>query len=102
MFVPFVFNMSTFNEAPFLWWFYMGLDFAKKNNAAIIAQEVYCDTPVSVFAANGRAEAFNKAFVDEHWGYALSKNKDLKDPRTSFWRRSSGGRAPYRTLSAIC
>ena len=81
MFVPFVFNMSTFNEAPFLWWFYMGLDFAKKNNAAIIAQEVYCDTPVSVFAANGRAEAFNKAFVDEHWGYALPKNKDLKDPR---------------------
>lgn len=81
MFVPFVFNMSTFSRAPFLWWFYNGLDFIKKTQSAIIAQEIYCDTPVSAFTAEGRAEAFNKAFVDEHWFYDLPKNSDLKNKR---------------------
>ena len=40
MFIPFVFNMSTFNEAPYLWWFYKGLDFVKRTNSAIVAQEI--------------------------------------------------------------
>lgn len=78
MFVPFVFNMSTFNDAPFLWWFYMGLDFIKRTHSAIIAQEVYCNTSPSEFAASGRRDAFDKAFVDEHFGYRLPKNQDLK------------------------
>lgn len=78
MFVPFVFNMSTFNEAPYLWWFYMGLDFVKRTHSAIIAEEVYCNTPPSKFAADGRWEAFNKASIDEHFGYCLPKNRDLE------------------------
>lgn len=78
MFVPFVFNMSTFNDAPFLWWFYMGLDFIKQTHSAIIAQEVYCSTPPSKFAADGRREAFDKVFVKEHWDYHLPKNQDLQ------------------------
>ena len=77
MFVPFVFNMSTINNAPFLWWFYMGLDFIKREHSAIIAQEEYCSIPPSEYAAAGRLEAFSKAFVDEHWGYSLPKNSDL-------------------------
>lgn len=81
MFVPFVFNMSTFKEAPFLWWFYKGLDFVKKTNSAIIAQEIYCDTPPSAFVERGRSEAFNKITVDLHWQYRLPKNEDLKTQR---------------------
>lgn len=78
MFVPFVFNMSTFNDAPFLWWFYMGLDFIKQTHSAIIAQEIYCNTSPSKFAADGRRDVFDKAFVKEHWGYHLPKNRDLQ------------------------
>lgn len=81
MFVPFVFNMSTFDRAPFLWWFYKGLDFVKKTHSAIIAQEIYCDTPVSEFIAQGRVEAYHKQFIDEHWFYNLPKNQDLESDR---------------------
>lgn len=78
MFVPFVFNMSTINEAAFLWWFYQGLDFAKKNNSAVIAQEIYCRTSPKEFASKGRREAYDKAFVKEHWTYDLPKNRDIE------------------------
>lgn len=81
MFVPFVFNMSTFNEAPFLWWFYKGLDFAKKNHSAIVTQEIYCKTSPAKFCKKGRKEAFDKAFVSEHWEYHLPLNNDLKKER---------------------
>ncbi|WP_143533535.1 GT99 family glycosyltransferase N-terminal domain-containing protein [Provencibacterium massiliense] len=80
MFVPFVFNMSTFDEAPYLWWFYMGLDFAKRHHSAIIAQEIYCTTPPATFSAKGRKEAFDKAYV-ENWGYNLPQNRDLQIER---------------------
>jgi hypothetical protein len=78
MFVPFVFNMSTFSEAPFLWWFYKGLDFIKQTKSAIIAQEIYCTKTPSEFAADGRNEPVNLDFVNEHWFYHLPKNSDLK------------------------
>ncbi len=81
MFIPFVFNMSTFNEAPYLWWFYKGLDFVKRTDSAIVAQEIYCDTPVSTFASNGRLEASDKQFIDEHWMYRLPKRKDMQTAR---------------------
>lgn len=81
MFVPFVFNMSTFNEAPYLWWFYKGLDFIKRTHSVMIAQEIYCNTPVSEFAFAGRKEAVDKQFVDEHWKYSLPKNQDIKTER---------------------
>lgn len=81
MFVPFVFSMSTFNEAPYLWWFYQGLDFAKQHYSAIIAQEIYCTTSPSEFSAKGKGEAFDKSLVDERWTYHLPKNKDLKTER---------------------
>ena len=81
MFVPFVFNMSTFTKAPYLWWFYKGLDFARKTDSAIVAQEIYCDTPVAAFAAAGRSEAINKPLVDARWRYALPQNSDLNYPR---------------------
>ncbi len=77
MFIPFVFNMSTFNEAPYLWWFYKGLDFVKRTNSAIVAQEIYCDTPVSYFVSAGRSEAINK----QRWGYSMPKNQDLRTDR---------------------
>lgn len=80
MFVPFVFNMTTFGEAPYLWWFYVGLDFAKKTHSAIIAQEIYCTTPPSAFAASGRKEAFNKQFAEAN-SYQLPKNRDLVTER---------------------
>lgn len=73
--------MSTFDRAPFLWWFYKGLDFVKKTHSAIIAQEIYCDTPVSEFIAQGRVEAYHKQFIDEHWFYNLPKNQDLESDR---------------------
>lgn len=81
MFVPFVFTMSTINDAPYLWWFYKGLDFIKKTNSAIIAQEIYCNTPVSTFASSGRKEAIDKEFVEEHWKYHLPRNVDLNNNR---------------------
>ena len=81
MFIPFVFNMSTFNEAPGLWWFYKGIDFVKQKNSVIIAQEIYCDTPVSAFASAGRKEVIDKQFVEERWDYALPKNKDIQTER---------------------
>ena len=78
MFVPFVFNMSVINDAPYLWWFYKGLDFVKRTHSAIIAQEVYCNTPPSKFVAGGRREAFDKALVDGSFWYHLPKNQDLQ------------------------
>lgn len=78
MFVPFVFNMSTINEAPYLWWFYKGLDFVKRTRSAIIAQEVYCNTPPSRFAGGGRREAFDKTLTDKSFWYRLPKNQDLE------------------------
>lgn len=80
MFVPFVFTMTTFNKAPYLWWFYKGLDFANRTHSAIIAQEIYCDTPVSEFIAEGRPEAFEKK-LGERLLYNLPKNRDLKKAR---------------------
>ena len=81
MFIPFVFNMSTFNEAPYLWWFYKGLDFVKRTDSAIVAQEIYCDTPVSTFASNGRLAPRDTQFIDEHWLYRLPKRKDMQTAR---------------------
>lgn len=81
MFVPFVFNMSVINEAPYLWWFYKGLDFVKQTHSAIIAQEIYCNTPPSKFAAEGNPAAFNKVFIDEHFCYRLPKTQDLRTER---------------------
>lgn len=81
MFVPFVFNMSTINNAPYLWWFYKGLDFALHTNSAVIAQEVYCNTPISVFVAEGRREAFDETLTRTSFFYNLPKNEDLKKAR---------------------
>lgn len=81
MFVPFVFSMSTFVDAPYLWWFCKGLDFIKRNNSAMIAQEIYCTTPISEFAAKGRREVFDQALVDSSWGYKLPKNRDIQSKR---------------------
>lgn len=79
MFVPFVFSMSTFNEAPYLWWFYKGLDFARKNNSAIIAQEIYRRTSPIEFTSWGRKEAYDKVFIEEHWQYSLPKSFDVEE-----------------------
>lgn len=73
--------MSTITEAPYLWWFYKGLDFAKRYHSAIVAQEIYCKTSPAEFCKKGRKEVFDKAFVSEHWAYRLPHNNDLKTER---------------------
>ncbi len=78
MIVPFVFSMSTFRDAPYLWWFYKGLDFAKRSHSAVIAQEIYCKTSPAEFAKQGRTEAYDKQKVDTVWQYRLPKNGDLR------------------------
>lgn len=80
MFVPFIFSLSTINDAPFLWWFYKGLDFSLQNHTAIVAQEIYCKTTPSQFAAEGYQAAFIKE-ATERFGYKLPKNRDLKRAR---------------------
>ncbi len=81
MIVPFVFSMTTFREAPYLWWFYKGLDYAKRTHSAIIAQEIYCRTPPSEFAKRGRSEAYDKQRMKTMFDFDLPKNRDLKTER---------------------
>lgn len=80
MFVPFVFSLSSINDVPYLWWFYKSLDFSLRNNSATIAQEIYCKTPVSKFAADGYQAAYVQGSADR-FGYRLPKNQDLKKAR---------------------
>lgn len=80
MFVPFVFSLSSINDVPYLWWFYKSLDFSLRNNSATIAQEIYCKTPVSKFAADGYQVAYVQGSADR-FGYRLPKNQDLKKAR---------------------
>lgn len=78
MYIPFVFSMSTFNEAPYLWWFYKGMDLCKKNHWPIIAQEIYLKKSPADFAKSGRREAYDKARVDIAFQYTMPKNRSWK------------------------
>ncbi len=78
MYIPFVFSMSTFNEAPYLWWFYKGMDMCIKNKSPIIAQEIYLKKSPAEFAKSGRKEAFDKTTVDFRFQYPLPQNGSWK------------------------
>lgn len=76
MFVPFVFDMYTYRPALRLWTFYKGLDFAKETGSVVVANEVYCRTPVSVFLREGRSEAENGVFANKMADYQPPKETD--------------------------
>lgn len=77
MIVPFVFNMSSFQVAPYLWWFYKGLEFARRTRGVIIAQEIYCTVSPSEFIKSGRPEAYYSSYAKALL-YSLPKNSDQK------------------------
>lgn len=93
MYIPFVFSMSTFNEAPYLWWFYKGMDMCVKNNWPIIAQEIYLNTSPAEFAKAGRKEAYDKVTVDFRFQYRLPKN--------SGWKKLDGYPIPETLLEQL-
>lgn len=78
MYIPFVFSMSTFNEAPYLWWFYKGMEMCVKNKWPIIAQEIYLKKSPAEFSKSGRREAYDKNLLDVSFQYTIPKNGDWK------------------------
>ncbi len=78
MVIPFVFNLSTYSETAYAWFFFKGLDMAKHGKWPIISQEIYLDTPLRKFIKDGQRAAYDKAFIDEHFWYDVPKSKDMK------------------------
>lgn len=77
MIIPFVFNMSTYGEAPFTWFFLKGLDIAKHHTWPIMGQEVYVRSKLSDFIKMGERSAFDAEFV-KRFEYTLPKSSDFK------------------------
>jgi len=75
MIVPFVFTLATYNEAPYLWYFYKWLHECKKEQRPIIAQEIYFQPP-RYFAKRGLQPAYDKTTADR-FEYDLPKTGDL-------------------------
>ncbi len=81
MFVPFVFEMSTYEKAELLWVFCKALDFSKRTHAAVIAKEVYCNTPLSSFQEEGRWEILDQIFIESALLYQHPKDEDRLSQR---------------------
>ena len=78
MIVPFIMTMLTIQDRPYLWAFYKFLDYAKRRNGALIAQEEYFADP-SELAEMGRAEACNKAWNENNeLRYDLPRKEDFE------------------------
>lgn len=77
MIIPFVFNLSTYSDTAYAWFFFKGIDMVKHHKWPIIAQEIYLNTSLSKFIKNGQRAAYDKAFIDEHFWYEVPKSKDM-------------------------
>ncbi len=78
MIVPFIFNMSTYAELPYSWFFFKSVSMVKKNGWPIIAQEQYFNTPLSGYIKAGIRNAYDKPVIDEHFWYDVPKKNDLR------------------------
>lgn len=78
MIIPFVFNLSTYSETAYAWFFFKSVDMAKRHKWPVIAQEIYLDTSLKNFIRNGQRAAFDKAFIDEHFWYEVPKSRDMR------------------------
>lgn len=93
MFVPFVFDMFTYQSAPRLWTFCKGLDFAKKTGSAVIANEVYSKTPITSFQKDGRWEV-------ENWDLA-NRSMQYQPPKEAEWPFQQAYAIPDSLLAEI-
>ena len=69
MIIPFIFNMSTYSEAPYTWFFFKGLDMAKHHDWPIMGQEIYVKSSLKDFIKMGERAAYDADFIKEHLWY---------------------------------
>lgn len=78
MIIPFIFNMSTYSEAPYTWFFFKGLDMAKHHDWPIMGQEIYVKSSLKDFIKMGERAAYDADFIKEHLWYETPHSKDFK------------------------
>ena len=81
MFVPFILEMSTIEPARFLWPFCKALDFSKRTNSAVIAGEIYCNTPITSFQKDGQLAVLDQTLIDLRFMYKIPTDEDQKSER---------------------
>lgn len=77
MIIPFVFNLSTYSETAYAWFFFKSVDMVKRYKWPVIAQEIYLNTSLKEFIRKGQRAVFDKEYIDEHFWYEVPKNKDM-------------------------